>query len=106
MDALQVTNHGRTTFRGLPFELRQEIYDLCVVPGTVFVRWRDGEQSRDVRFRDGPQADTYCRPQTQIFLVSKWMRDEAMLHYLANNTFYLMGYDVTLPYTSFIPGMT
>lgn len=104
----------------LPAELRLEIYDHLLVPGDVLVRHSRHATEYDVRFpspltevvkyndrdrwRWQPDSHTWQKKapkaETQLFLVCKSVRDEAMQHFLATNTFVMMGVDFKLPYMS------
>lgn len=105
----------------LPLELKYDIFDLILKPNNVYVRWSARAASHDVRFADvleawdGDSTPVRWLPQlpssrpspakpstaeTQLFLVNKQLRDEAMQFYLASNTFHLMGLDTSLPFLS------
>lgn len=121
------SNKQKPSLMTLPPELRLEIFEYLVHPGEVYIRFRPKVANHDVRFshildewdaetprpinylplsipkkpkarKQPPQAPTSA--QTQLFLVSKQLRDEAMHHYLTMNTFYIMGSDCALPYLS------
>lgn len=105
---------------GLPSELRLEVFDYILNPGNVYIRWSAKAAAHDIRFaniiEDSGVETTPVRwlaqtsrrarrgaptnPQTQLFLVSKQLRDEAMQYYLSRNTFHVMGADCALPYLS------
>jgi hypothetical protein len=112
---------GVTTLMTLPAELKFEIFDYLLRPDDVYVHWSARAANHDVRFThileewdvDALENDTIphkqlctqhdrspTSSQTQLFLVSKQMRQEAMHYYLSNNTFHLMGNDSQLPYPS------
>ena len=111
------------TLMTLPAELKLEIFDHLLRPGDVYVHWSARSANHDVRFThlreewdvDSKENNTLpskhlskhlqplrspARSQTQLFLVSKQIRQEAMHYYLAHNTFHLMGTDCQLPYPS------
>lgn len=107
---------------GLPAELRLQIYDYLIHPGDIYVRFTARAAHHDIRFahilEDGdsnatpsrwfplmgehatrpPRSPTHA--ETQLFLVSKHLHEEAMHYYLTQNTFHLMGADCALPYLS------
>jgi len=111
------------TLLDLPAELKLEIFDYILRPGDVYIRWNARAAHHDIRFahiledwdsstaadtwlptlrtrapRQPPPSPTHC--ETQLFLVSRQLRDEAMQYYLTKNTFHLMGADCALPYLS------
>lgn len=106
-----------TTLMTLPAELRLEIFEYLIRPGDVYIRYRAKAANHDVRFshiiedwdastpspahltdKSPPKAPTSA--ETQLFLVSMQLRDEAMHYYLTQNTFHMMGSDCALPYLS------
>jgi hypothetical protein len=112
---------GGTSLMTLPAELKFEIFDYLVRPGDVYVHWSARAANHDVRFthileewdmdaRENspiPHKHLFSQPtrsptrsQTQLFLVCKQLRQEAMHYYLSHNTFHLMGNDSQLPYPS------
>jgi hypothetical protein len=118
-DALAETD--TTTLMTLPAELKLAIFDYLLRPGDVYVHWSARAANHDVRFthileewdidarEDNPIPHKHLgnecdhpptSSQTQLFLVSKQMRQEAMHYYLSHNTFHLMGNDSQLPYPS------
>ncbi|KAK4950880.1 hypothetical protein LTR10_010873 [Elasticomyces elasticus] len=72
----------KSHFLNLPKELRLSIYEYLVVPGTITIRFNKDRRERDQRY------DTIAEPsygETQLFLVSKQVKDEALpLYYLSN----------------------
>jgi hypothetical protein len=112
--------HKPTTLLDLPAELKLEIFDYLLRPGDVYIRWNARAAHHDIRFAhilegwdstpapwlptlgarppQPPHSPTHC--ETQLFLVSKQLRDEAMHYYLTQNTFHIMGRDSALPYLS------
>jgi hypothetical protein len=112
---------GVTGFMALPVELKLEIFDYLIRPGDVYVHWTARAANHDVRFthileewdmdarENNPIPHKHLgdqhlhsptSPQTQLFLVCKQLRQEAMHYYLSHNTFHLMGNDSKLPYPS------
>jgi hypothetical protein len=112
----------KATLMKLPAELKLEIFDYLLRPGDVYIRWNARSAHHDIRFAhiledwdsdsisntwlpllranapEPPRSPTHC--ETQLFLVSKQLRDEAMHYYLTKNTFHIMGTDCALPYLS------
>jgi hypothetical protein len=112
----------KTTLLNLPAELKLEIFDYILRPGDVYIRWNARAAHHDIRFAHiledwdsdatpntwmpilhtrapkPPRSPTHC--ETQLFLVCKQLRDEAMHHYLTKNTFHIMGGDCALPFLS------
>ena len=120
-DALTETDTPSASLMKLPAELKFEIFDYLLRPDDVYVHWSARAANHDVRFThileewdvDACENNTIphkrlstqrdCSPtssQTQLFLVSKQMRQEAMHYYLSHNTFHLMGNESQLPYPS------
>jgi hypothetical protein len=113
---------GATSLMTLPAELKFEIFDYLVRPGDVYVHWSARAANHDVRFThiledwdmdarennpiphnkhlSSQPARSPTGSQTQLFLVCKQLRQEAMHYYLSHNTFHLMGNDSQLPYPS------
>jgi hypothetical protein len=86
----QQTPHSDPTchFFRLPREIRNAIYELCVVPGTIFIS-RPGYipylRDLDMRYTDR-RRDT--EPvETQLFLISREIRLEALEVFLSMNQF-------------------
>ncbi|KAK5695937.1 hypothetical protein LTR97_008357 [Elasticomyces elasticus] len=71
-------------FLDLPKELRLSIYEYLVVPGTITIRFREDRRKRDQRY-DKIIEPSYA--ETQLFLVSKQVKDEALPVYYAFNKF-------------------
>jgi len=116
--------HKPTTLLDLPAELKLEIFDYILRPGDVYIRWNARAAHHDIRFAhildnwdSDPPADAWLptcmlharavqpprsptHSETQLFLVCKQLRDEAMHYYLTKNTFHIMGTDCALPYLS------
>lgn len=111
------TSASNTTLMTLPAELRLKIFECLIRPGDVYIRYRAKAANHDVRFshineewdasspspahvtdKSPPKAPTSV--ETQLFLISKQLRDEAMHYYLTQNTFHMMGSDCALPYLS------
>ena len=112
----------KTTLLDLPAELKLEIFDYLLRPGDVYIRWNARAAHHDIRFahilEDWDSNTTPSRwyplmgasatrpphspihAETQLFLVSKPLHEEAMHYYLTQNTFHLMGADCALPYLS------
>jgi len=119
-DPEKPSNHA--TLMELPAELKLEIFDHLLRPGDVYIRWHARAAHHDIRFAhilenwdsdpisttwipllraratQPPHSPTHC--ETQLFLVSRQLRDEAMHYYLTKNTFHIMGTDCALPYLS------
>jgi hypothetical protein len=110
-----------TTLMTLPAELKFEVFDRLIRPGDVYVHWSARAANHDVRFThileewdmddiqstpiphkhlSNQAARSSTSPQTQLFLICKQLRQEAMHYYLSHNTFHLMGADSQLPYPS------
>lgn len=70
-------------FLGLPRELRDAIYELCVVVGEVRINRRGSLEEFDMRYygRRDPKA------AVQLFRVNKQIRSEALELYLSKNHF-------------------
>ena len=84
----QVPNAIQHSFRflDLPKELRLQIYEWLVVPGTITLRLRFDMCCQDERYPDGyVLTPTYA--ETQLFLVSKQVKNEALPLYLSKNLF-------------------
>jgi hypothetical protein len=100
---------GTFNFVGLPRELRDAIYELCVVPGTVFIKRPDNLPhlpSLDMRYLQSRQT----KAETQLFRVNKKLRLEALEVFLSMNQFVTsapIGIDLCMypyPVMSRIPG--
>lgn len=116
------TPSDHATLMALPAEIRLEIFDYILRPGDVYIRWSARAAHHDIRFAqilenwDSDQTPNTWLPlmcaratqpplspthsETQLFLVSRQLRDEAMHYYLTKNTFHIMGSDCALPYLS------
>lgn len=116
------TPSSKTTLLSLPAELKLEIFAYLLRPNDVYIRWNARAAHHDIRFAhiledwdndapsntwlpilrartpQPPRSPTHC--ETQLFLVCKQLRDEAMHYYLTKNTFHIMGADCALPYLS------
>jgi hypothetical protein len=116
------TSSHSATLLDLPAELKLEIFDYLLRPGDVYIRWNARAAHHDIRFAhilegwdsdsisntwlpllhsrvpQPPRAPTHC--ETQLFLVSRQLCDEAIHYYLTKNTFHIMGTDCALPYLS------
>ncbi|KAK5732831.1 hypothetical protein LTR17_010249 [Elasticomyces elasticus] len=78
----------KSHFLDLPKELRLSIYEYLVVPGTITIRFNEDRRERDQRY------DTITGPsygETQLFLVSKQVKDESLSLYYASNKFFCHG---------------
>jgi hypothetical protein len=88
-------------FFRLPREIRDAIYELCVVPGIIFIK-RPNPFPRlhgfDMRDSQRPQTKAQC----QIFLVNKKLRSEALEVFVSMNQFVISA--CTHPIEPRIPG--
>ena len=71
-------------------EMRLDIYEYLLVPGTIPFRYNKEIMIEDERYDnqsepDGVLSRSYA--ETQIFLVSSQVRDEALPLYLGKNLF-------------------
>ncbi|KAK5678619.1 hypothetical protein LTS10_009063 [Elasticomyces elasticus] len=81
----------KSHFLELPKELRLIIYEYLVVPGTITIRFNEERREYDQRY------DTITEPsygETQLFLVSKQIKDESLPLYYAANNFFCHGLSV------------
>ncbi|KAK5719262.1 hypothetical protein LTR15_007785 [Elasticomyces elasticus] len=81
----------KSHFLDLPKELRLIIYEYLIVPGTITIRFSEDRRERDQRY------DTITEPsygETQLFLVSKQIKDESLPLYHAANNFFCHGLSV------------
>jgi hypothetical protein len=82
---------GTFNLFGLPRELRDAIYEMCLVPGIVFIKRRPQVAripKSDMRYQrqlSGPKA------ASQLFLVNKKLRLEALAVFLSKNQFIVTG---------------
>jgi hypothetical protein len=75
---------------GLPREIRDAIYEMCLVPGRVFIK-RFGVArvpNSDMRYRRQPSGP---KAETQLFLVNRKLRLEALAVFLSKNQFIVAG---------------
>jgi hypothetical protein len=70
-------------FLGLPGELRDAIYELCVAVGEVRIAYCKQMKRLDMRYK--PQRDR--KAEMSLFGVSKAVRREALKLYLSRNHF-------------------
>nr|OQO25558.1 hypothetical protein B0A51_07522 [Rachicladosporium sp. CCFEE 5018] len=92
----KVRRHEAFDFFDLPTELRDEILEYCVVVGDVIIRPPDAIKLEEMR---SPDDDYYGlslqhaqtpQAETQLFCVSKGMRDQAAKIYFSRNTFIIL----------------
>lgn len=76
-------------FMDLPKELRLEIYEYVLVPGLITLRFQKDHTLDDERY-EGIQKAFHA--DTQLFLVSKVVKEESQPIYLAKNHF-VCGFD-------------
>jgi hypothetical protein len=82
---------GTFNLFGLPRELRDAIYEMCLVPGIVFIKRRPQVAripKSDMRYQrqlSGPKA------ASQLFLVNKKLRLESLAVFLSKNQFIVTG---------------
>ena len=82
---------GTFNLFGLPRELRDVIYEMCLVPGIVFIKRRPQVAripKSDMRYQrqlSGPKT------ASQLFLVNKKLRLEALAVFLSKNQFIVTG---------------
>jgi hypothetical protein len=75
---------------GLPREIRDAIYEMCLVPGIVFIKRVDHARvpNSDMRYQRQPSGP---KAASQLFLVSRKLRLEALAVFLSKNQFILTG---------------
>ncbi|KAK4543950.1 hypothetical protein LTR36_004724 [Oleoguttula mirabilis] len=72
-------------FMDLPKELRLDIYEYLLTPGTITLRYPKASiRQHDPRYKAIPAP---LHAETQLFLVSKTVKEEAVPLYLASNLF-------------------
>lgn len=75
----------------LPKELRLSIYELLLVPGTITIQYDNYELERWCYDKRYDSIKTSSLSETQIFLVSKQVMDEALPLYATQNLFLCHG---------------
>ncbi|KAK5121284.1 hypothetical protein LTR85_005450 [Meristemomyces frigidus] len=80
-DALPSTESRVFRFMDLPPELRDMIYDLCLVKGKVFLRPRSKQDERYEGYRD------FERPELQLLAVARQIRAEVAVILIRHNHF-------------------
>jgi hypothetical protein len=81
---------GTFNLFGLPREIRDAIYELCIVPGIVFIK-RPGVARvprSDMRYQRKPSGP---KTASNLFLVSQKLRLEALGIFLSKNQFIVTG---------------
>lgn len=72
-------------FMDLHKEIRLEIYEYLLVPGVITLRHSDGVYDEDERYAELENTPIYA--ETQLFLVSKQVKDGSLPLYLSRNLF-------------------